>query len=267
MNLQDCLDSLSQYGGGILELNPTSTYYLTSDLNIGTNVTINGNGSTFDFSGTPYGIKIIGTAIDHIINPSLKELTIINSTGTGVQTNYVDNAILTLLENVQISNCDIGVDINNGYAPVLYGTFSNNGINCQIKNTDSIEIHFSAFDTSTIGDSLIIENCTSSTFFDSQASNSVRHGLTLKDCTNITFLSSSFNTNIGDGIKFVSGNDRIIFMGNDFHNNTGYGVNIADATTLKTIISSNTFNNNTAGVIHDIGTNTLIRSNQGIVDN
>ncbi len=266
-DIQNALDIVDSYGGGILYLNPTDIYYPTSDLISYNNITINGNGSIIDFNNQPFGIKIIGTALDHIVNPSLTQLQVINSTTIGVETAYTDNNILNILDNVQVSGCAVGVSIDNAYAPALIGTFSENGINCQISNSSAIETRFGAFLNSTTGDGLVLDTCSSSTIFDTGLDDNFGNGASLTDCHAISFVSLSVTGNTGDGIELVSGNTNIQLNDIEFSGNGGYGMNIVDATTEDTIISITNFSNNSSGAVNDLGTGTLIRTNVGVADN
>lgn len=267
MNLQDCINSLGNYGGGTLELNPTSTYSFTDDLLVSTDVVINGNGAVFDFNGLNKGVKIIGTPEARIQNCSLRELTITNSTGIGAEIVYTDNPILSLFDNVLINNCATGISISNSTAPIFIGTFSNNGVNCIMDTVSSFETHFADFSNSTTGDGLIMIGCSSATIFDSSISGNLNYGVQMTDCDSIIFSCDAIYGNGLDGVKLVSGNSNIMFNGSDMSANGGYGVNIVDATTTKTTIVSNTSSTNVSGSVNNLGTSTLIRSNQGIVDN
>ena len=92
----------------------------------------------------------------------------------------------------------------------------------------------------------------------------------------IEFVSDNYNSqfnlmtivdNTGDGIRFTASDDNVIVSQSDIRKNGGYGINIVDATTTNTLISSNSFVSNTSGEVNNSGTGTLIRSNLGVVDN
>lgn len=265
-NIQSYLDLLHETGGGILYLNPTDTFNINNDLNWYSNIVLNGNGAIMDFGGTAYGIKIIGTNLDNLVDCGLQDLTITNTTGTGIDIQYASNPILNILDNVLVNNCNIGVSIDNSFAPGIIGTFSNNGINCQISNTDSIETHFCAFSDSTSGDGLILNNCTSSTIFDTGADDNFGNGISLIDCSGISFISLGTQQNGEDGIKLISGNLNIKLNDIEIVNNGGYGINIEDASNQSTIISINNFDGNASGAVNDLGTGTIIKSNHGVAD-
>ena len=89
-NIQDYLDIVEQNGGGILNL-AVATYNLADDLTIPTLTTLNGNGATLDFGGTAHGVKIIGTSMNRIQNPSLTQITITNSSDIGLELDYQVN--------------------------------------------------------------------------------------------------------------------------------------------------------------------------------
>lgn len=63
MDLQSCIDLLDTYGGGVLSLNPTSTFYATNGLTIPSDIIIEGNGAVIDFGNTANGMDISGTDI------------------------------------------------------------------------------------------------------------------------------------------------------------------------------------------------------------
>ncbi len=60
-DIQNYLDILEENGGGILNLNPTETFFPGADIVIPSNVTINGNGGTIDFEGGAFQMKVLGT--------------------------------------------------------------------------------------------------------------------------------------------------------------------------------------------------------------
>ncbi len=76
------------------------------------------------------------------------------------------------------------------------------------------------------------------------------------------------NTVGGDGIKLTATSNDIEITGNNILNCTGYGINIANANCNSNIIVGNDLSvNNSAGNLHDVGTGTKIRGNQGVSDN
>lgn len=265
-NIQDYLDIIEQNGGGILSLNPVGTFVVANDINIPSNTVLNGNGATINFNNTAYGIKLIGTALNPKLSCSLANLTIMNSTTIGVECEYTDNPILNLFDNVLISNCPIGVSLTNCIAPAFVGTFSSNGVNCTMTDCISFSINFAEFSNATTGDGLVINGCSSATIFNSGFDENNDNGIIMTDCEYITIISNSIYNNGSDGIKLVSGNTAIIVNGNDISDNTANGINVADSTSVKTLIASNTFINN-ASEVNDNGTSTLVRSNIGVVDN
>lgn len=257
MNIQDCINTLNDYGGGILNLNPTAIFYPGQDITLYSNITIQGNGSTIDFEGGAYGIKVIGTLGSEIINPSLRELTITNSSVTGVDADYVSNEILNFLDNVIITNCNIGVSINHSFGTAIIGTIQDNGINCQISNSDSFEFHFCSFYGATTGDGCVLTNCSASTIFDTGFQNNLLNGIKMTDCSKISFISNDFSDNGSNGIKLVSGNTNNKFVAAEENTNGAYGINIVDATNVGTIFVSMSTTGNSSGAINDLGTGTL----------
>lgn len=265
-NIQEYLDIVEQNGGGILNL-AVATYNLTDDITIPNLTTLNGNGATLDFGGTAHGVKIIGTSLDRLQNTSLKQLTITNSSDIGVEIAYTDNPVLNILDNVLVNDCSIGVSITNSTAPALIGTFSNNGVNCEMDTVSSFEFHFTSLQSATVGNGLTMTNCSNATIFDSSFSDNTKNGVALTDCNTITFVSTGISDNLENGIKLISGNSKIIVNGSDISSNGTYGIQIVDNTSEDTLIVSNTFSGNSSGEVSDSGTGTLIRSNIGVADN
>lgn len=62
-NFQSYLNLAQTAGGGVVNLNPTSTFYPTSDIIVPSNVTINFNGATVDFNHQAYGFKVTGVNV------------------------------------------------------------------------------------------------------------------------------------------------------------------------------------------------------------
>lgn len=257
MILQDCIDSLNNYGGGTLNLSPTAVYYPKGDLNIYSGITIEGNNSTIDFEGEPYGIKIIGTLNNEVISPNLKNLTVINSSTTGIQVDYAINEILNILDNVIVKNCDVGVSISNSFGSGIIGTFQDNGVNFKLDSCDGFEFHYCSIYNSLSGDGLILTNCNASTIFDTGIDNNFGSGIKMTNCSAIACLDNEYNENGIDGIRLVSGNIGIKINLGESNTNSGYGFNIMDNTNTSTILTSITTTGNVNGPINDLGTGTL----------
>jgi len=266
-NIQDYLDIIEQNGGGVLNLNPVSTFVVESDINIPNNTVLNGNGGTIDFNNTAYGIKIIGTALNPKTNCSLSTLTVVNCTTIGVECEYTDNPILNLFDNTLVQNCTKGVDLTNCTAPAFIGTFSDNGTNCEMTNVTSFTTRFSAFSGATSGDGIIMNNCSNATVFDTGIDDNFGNGILMTDCSYISIISAGVFDNGGDGIKLVSGNTDIISNSINLIGNSGYGINIVDNTNINNVITSNVLSGNSSGSVNNNGTTTLIRSNIGVSDN
>lgn len=92
----------------------------------------------------------------------------------------------------------------------------------------------------------------------------------------IEFVSGNRDMNIGygyidsaggDGIKLTATSDTIEIQQSSIINCTGYGINIAAVTDDNNIIAGNSFINNTAGNIQDLGTLTIIAGNSPIAVN
>lgn len=256
-NIQNALDLLNTKGGGILSLNPTDIFYPFLDINIPSNCTINGNGGTIDFGGSAFGIKVIGTVDTNIINPSFEYVTIQNTTGIGIDLNYMSSINFETFNDVVVQDCGKGIRVQNSYAPYFFGTFQNNGVNVEMDTVNSFEIHFSGLNGSTSGDGLVLNNCSSSTILDSGFDSNFANGIKMTNCTNIDIYAFDASLNGGDGLKFVSGNTLNVISGGNIASNTGWGINIVDATTTKTIFTGNNTASNSSGGLQDNGTGTL----------
>lgn len=265
-DIQNYLNIVEQNGGGILNLNPVATFTYEDDIEVPNNCTINGNGATIDFNNTAHGVKIIGTALAPKTNCSLENVTIINSTTIGVECEYTDNPILNLFNNVLVNDCATGISLTNSVSPQLIGTFNDNGVNGLMTYCSAFSINFTEFSNSTSGDGLVLDGCTSGTIFNSGFEANTSDGITMTNCEYITIVSNSIFNNGADGLKLISGNTAIIVNNNDISDNTANGINVVNNTSASTLISSNTIISNGTAVA-DSGTGTLVRSNQGVVDN
>ena len=89
-DIQNYLNILNMNGGGILSLNPVSTFFPTNDIIIPTNCSINGNGGTIDFNHQPYGIKSSG--VNQYSTGTITSITNgVNVVGSG--TSWLGNVI------------------------------------------------------------------------------------------------------------------------------------------------------------------------------
>lgn len=89
-SIQNYLDILNSYGGGILNLNPTATYFPTSSLNLYDNVALNLNGGTIDFGGNAYQILAQGA---NAYSTGTASVTAGGSTVTGSGTTWTIDMI------------------------------------------------------------------------------------------------------------------------------------------------------------------------------
>lgn len=89
-DIQNYLNILNSYGGGILNLNPVSVFNVTSTLNWYSNITLNGNGATIDFGGTASQIMAQGN--DPYSTGTLS-VNFGSTTVTGAATSWTTNMI------------------------------------------------------------------------------------------------------------------------------------------------------------------------------
>ena len=168
-NIQSFLDLLNTGGGGILNLNPTDTYFVNNDLNLYSNVTINGSGSVIDFGGGAYGLKAIGTNSYFTGTISVNfGSTIVTGLGTVWTINMIGQEILIgdyfyLVDNVTshtsltLDTTYIGLNIS-GASYVIADTIDNISIvDLTLINSSSILLDFQYVD-GFIKDGIFITN-------------------------------------------------------------------------------------------------------------
>lgn len=246
-----------------------------------TNITIGSAYDGVDLTISPY------TIADAIFHSVVKNLTIVNATGAGLT---VANGNEIWMDDIMISGCGVGIDMDNVYAPRFFLSSFNNGVNATLDYVTAFEIIFSAFYGATIGAGLVFTNCQSATMIDSDASHNATNGMSLTNCNDIAFISISVSDNTENGVELIAGNTSLSFNAMQLDNNTmdgikltatsdnnilsslnlidngGYGINVGSATCDNNIILGNFLSGSVLGQVNDSGTTTLIRSNIGATD-
>lgn len=290
-DIQENIDFISSTGGGAVYLAP-GTYNLKKNIDIPSNVYLIGASRSaviLDFGGLAFGVRSLGVALTHITNILVKDLTIQNSSITGLKLQYND---YSQISGVDVFSCNIGIELDNidSVAITGMGTLCDlNATGIQITNSTSFSVYFSACTNST-ANGLVISDSSSATIFDSAFTGSTADGIRLTNCSFIAFISLVSDTNGGQGVELVSGNsdlqfydvgassntsdgikltatsDRVAMSGCTLTSNGGYGINIAAATCDNNIIDSSTFTSNSTAAVNDAGTGTSITGNKGVDD-
>lgn len=224
-----------------------------------------------------------------ISNTTIKELSITSSNSAGL---YVQYAINSGLDNINISSCGTGVVAYDSYA-FMFGSLGayiySNGRNLDYQHVYSWTIQNSVFEDASTDYGIYMENSRDATLFNSSIYTATDSNIFLKNCSEITFISFgiseagnhgiefdslcsdiqligglvSFNTS--DGIHLTATSDRNTFNSLTISDNGGYGINITDSTCDNNQIVTPAFENNTSGNINDLGTNTTILPNYKIL--
>ncbi len=290
-NLQDVINEMSSLGGDILFLDAT-TYHLTSNLVIPSNVGLQGVGSggtIIDFGGGPYQIQIIGTLGNEIQSPFLGGMTVQNSSTDLVRVDYAINFGTNDL------TCDTGasgVNITNTTTVNMYSSLQNN---CAVgiigKDSTFFTLFSSNVTNSLASGGVAFTNVSNSASIGCSVDTCVGGGYIFTNCSNIGFENFSVTNITGDGIKLDGGGNGVsislgfidsstgnginlinsasgtqITSSNTISNNGAYGITVATGSS-NILIAANTFSSNTSGAVRDLGTGTLIRSNIGQADN
>jgi Right handed beta helix region len=197
-DIQQYLDVLSIYGGGVLELNPADIFYPTSDLNIPSNCTIDGNGATIDFGGQAFGVRAIGSEAYSTGTLAVNYgSTTLVGTGTTWTSNMVGQSILigdywyeiaTFIDTTHLTLTSnyIGLNIT-GATYVIATTIDNIKIqNITLYNSSTTLFNFQYVNGLTI---------------DGMSADTATQAINAADSANISYLNSD-TSNCTIGIKF-----------------------------------------------------------------
>jgi parallel beta-helix repeat protein len=164
-------------------------------------------------------------------NCIIADNTIVNSSVDGI---YVDGDYHTIKNNV-ITNCG-----NNGL--YLYKCNKCVTVNNKIDNSGRLGVYIYR-----VTDSVINNNvCT----------NSGGNGIDVYWCDHCTFTGNTLNDNNQSGLALTRGEGNII-SGNAFNGNGNYGVYL-NSMSEECVVMSNSYVDNTAGDVNDVGTNNTI---------
>lgn len=263
-NLSSAMEiKLGDYWYGISSITDNDTLELDSDY-VGANLA----GQTYS-TRTP------------VRNSILRDFTVFGSTLEGIYADYtynllIDHVITTLnggngitIKNSNYDLLDIVYSVSNGgdgiemtdndhcvvssaglacLSNVAYGIYQDNSNNVQtgqleIKGNGSGGLYFTD-----------CNNCMTGAW---QVHYNTGIGVEIIDCNRTQFTTVSSENNTSDGVKFTSGDINCALTDSILFNNGGYGVNIADSTSEKIILSANTYKTNTSGAFKDSGTDTI----------
>lgn len=230
----------------------------------------------FPYTGTNLaGATYVLATVNH--NAALRKLTITGASGSGLVCTY---AMEPWIDDIITTDCAIGANFDYVIYPLFFVSYTSNGVNLDADYVYGFEIRFSAFEDSTTGAGITMDNCGDATFFDSSVSGNTGNGVSLTSCRNIAFISVDASDNGDNGFEFVSGNNDIQFVASTAEGNTndgysltatsdrisistcsikdngGYGVNIVAATCDNNAIVNPAFSGNTTGDLLDAGTGT-----------
>lgn len=239
-----------------------------------------------EYSGpTQSGLSTV--AADVLLYPSIRQLIVQNSAGTGISISYCFQPIFT---DFNVYDCAIGISSN--YSEFNY--FNNwsvfgCGTGLAFTETYSCSI-FSFLVGNCTGDGFTWTNAGDSSVVDFSIKNVSGNGMTLTNCDALTcmtftiqdntgkgielvstsddnqFVGGKINRNGSDGIKLTATSDRNAFIGLTCDTNTGYGINIAAASCDNNMISSCALVSNGSGQINNAGTGTKARGIIGSAD-
>ena len=179
--IQDAIDEVSSNGGGTIYLSP-GTYNMTSHIDIPSNVYLIGASRSaviLNFGNAAFGVRSLGTVGTHITNILVKDLTIRNSSITGLKLQYND---VSLINGVDVTGCNIGIEMDNVDSVAISGMgvlCDGNATNIKITNSVSFSVYFSAAINSTSSHGLVLDTCSSATIFDSQFADNTGDGVNI----------------------------------------------------------------------------------------
>lgn len=231
-------------------LSPTAAVKTFSKAN--SLVTTGAHDIIFALSSDPSGTTTVTETIN-ITKPTLK------LRGPGhvlrlVPTTITDDTVTVSADNVEVS----------GFYISTAGTGSKNAISvngnsvlvkeCWIENARSNGINLTSSNLAVISD-MVIDGCGAS---------GTGNGINLGDSATQTEIAKCIISQAVNGIE-VAGtglSDNVIENCLIF-NNSSYGVDIGSGVQRTTLRSGNTFNKNTSGSTHDVGTDTYIETQAG----
>lgn len=291
-SIQDAIDKISLNGGGIVFLkggtydNSTSHIILYSNVRL---VGVGSDGSIIDFGGNAFQIQIMGVVMSVIDSAFLQGITVQNSSIELIKASYTNNLggsdvkclnglIGTSIDNSTILNWDINTIDSCGtgiFMDTVSGFTINNAFISNITTVGAYVVQNSSNGV-LINSSLDIVTGVGFSFTNSSNIGIDQISVTNVDGIGILLDSISGSFSVTNGLVDGSSGDALLIQNTcidivvatmQFSNNVGWGVNISDIGSTDNLFLGNTFKNNTAGNLQDLGTGTLIRSNIGVADN
>ena len=233
--------------------------------------------SDLDVAGESY---VIATKIEDV---RFQTLTIKGSTAAAIKAQYANEF---WAHDVNIQTSAIGLDVDDSSNCDFRGLdFSANAYGLDFDNTHYTALFTTGSVYTSVGNGYDFNTCSNFSVVGNFILDSKADGVSLTDCSDMSFLAATAKSSDTNGWNLVSGNSRIRFNscgafgngGDGFkltatsdkcviatclsEDNTGYGINIAAATCDNNIVIGNTLENNTAGIINDDGTATIVEHN------
>ena len=234
------------------------------------------------YSGPTVGAGTAYRIAKPVKDTHLKDLTIKNSTGTGVD---FDDGRDILIDNVLILDANVGLRFENSatFALNQVVSVSHTSDGAQFVNCGFADIEGLATEGNG-GNGVTLDNCNTFPMGTSASNSNTADGYNITGSNDVV-LEVQANRNGGQGIELVATNDNVmidhaLIDGNtsdgikltatsdnckieesNIKNNGAYGINIAAASCDNTIIHGNTFSGNVTAAINNSGTTTLIRDN------
>jgi fibronectin type 3 domain-containing protein len=216
-NLAAAVAQISAAGGGTINL-AAGTYNLTSTLEIPSNITINGQGSTSILLGpkTPYTWDLIDDSAEGVSNIVFSNFVIDGNIPRG--------AYLVTPSGMNNPYGGMGINFNAYTYPFVNVTLQN----IEVRNA-SEGIHLALMSGLTLNQVYAHDN----------VPGSFAHNVYLVDSTNVTVTHCRFdNAHAGDGLHFDFGGSNYLVTKSEFNGNIGYGILSQSPTTGATIQDS-----------------------------
>ena len=225
-----------------------------------------------DLTNSDYVIADINT------NSIVSNLTIQNSSGVGILCEYSREPILN---DVNISGCATGIDMNYVLFPSLLCSSYSNGINLDMNFVEGYKIDFSEFSFSTTGAGVVMTNTRNAIIINSSITYNTGEGITLTNCSKLPFIACDISYNGTSGIEFISDcydnqinnticshngtngikltatSDRNILNSLTVTDNGTFGITISNGNCDNNILLGVIASGNVSGSLSDSGTGTL----------
>lgn len=233
-----------------------------------------------DLTGDTYVIA------DTVQSVNLKNLVLANSSTSLVRGQYINGSFM---DNVATSGADIGFDFKDCGSVFGQNVFADSCATWGMKFDNCPFLTWQLYSV-TSGAGVYARRVTNTGMSVCSFQDITTAGMSFTDCFNIGFVNYSIIQGASHGIEFISGNSDIdigvgyintcggdgIRVGssndlnisnNSIKNTGGYQVNVGVGSNKITIGAANNLDGSGLGAVNDLGTDTLIRSNQGVADN